>query len=76
MITIFSELIKIDVASSSKVAIDSEYRNIKQDKAYNILPKCIIQFALGARIGSGYRLLKRAVWHALDCKTDSIFIYL
>lgn len=36
LITMFSELIKIDVASSSEVGIDSKYRNIKQNKIFNI----------------------------------------
>jgi hypothetical protein len=46
--------------------------NTDESKYYKIIPNIIRNFAEGSRIGSGYRLIKRAVRHAMDPKSIDI----
>jgi hypothetical protein len=45
---------------------------MKQKDIYKVMPYYLIQIAKGARIHDGYRLLKRAMRHAMDPQTVSI----
>ena len=39
---------------------------------YKAIPSFLVDFAFGSRIGSGYRLLRRCVRHAMDPKISSL----
>jgi predicted transcriptional regulator len=46
--------------------------NSEESKIYQIIPNIIRQFAQGSRVGTGFRLCKRAVRHAMDPKSIDI----
>lgn len=57
----------------SELLIVGKSRNeIYDDDTYNLLPDIIVNFAEQSRVHSGYRLLKRALRHALDFETFNI----
>jgi hypothetical protein len=46
--------------------------NTEESKYYTIIPNIVRKFAEGCRVGSGFRLIKRAVRHSMDPKSIDI----
>jgi hypothetical protein len=47
-------------------------KNTNEDRSYQVIPHIMRLFAEGSRIQTGYRLLKRAIRHAMDPKAHDI----
>ena len=51
---------------------NEQQKDSYKNRTYQLLPSMLIQFAEGARVQSGYRLIKRCIRHAIDPQTNSI----
>jgi hypothetical protein len=56
----------------TQLANTPESLNSNEDRTYQVIPIIIREFANGARIFTGFRLLKRAIRHAMDPKAIDI----